>query len=182
VRQPPTDNSSIDFSVSLSLYLFIFSMAYNMVSPSVILATTTAFSWKYMSLFPTSVPSQTDPWYSAAENITQYFDFQTPTGALATAIFSHGKELMKTCTHKGLDQLYSCAQPDKSRWCEFSASAPTSVLSAYSSYGGAAASWWALHSSAIMSVATVCPKSWQWYAKIPNQSWLNATINLGECY
>ncbi|KAI0385603.1 hypothetical protein F5Y04DRAFT_246248 [Hypomontagnella monticulosa] len=123
-----------------------------------------------------------DPWTCVTENITQYFDVPKPTGTLLDALISYGDELLKPClsTATGTDVLY-CSVSETTKWCGFTTAAPSSVLSDYSSYGSAAASFWHAKSRTMSIIASDCPVGWSKPGPI-EQTWLNQTIAHGECY
>jgi hypothetical protein len=146
-----------------------------MISPTVILATTTSL---YQSLFPTLYPTGKDGWECVLKNYTQYLDVPMPTGDLQGTIISKGQELLKTCTL--IDKL-RCQQPDRTAWCDLPTLMPSSLLPEYSSFASSASSWWYRNKPAMLSLAAECPEGWHWYATIPKQSWLNNTINFAEC-
>ncbi|RYP53138.1 hypothetical protein DL768_001812 [Monosporascus sp. mg162] len=129
---------------------------------------------------PTSTQTP-DPWVCATKNMTEFFDMPKPTGTLLDAIDAYVIKQLAPCwaTATGPDQL-SC-EVTGSQWCGFSTDAPPSATAAYSSYGSAAASWWSAKSSAISSVASECPITWERYDPI-EQSWLDITIAQAECY
>ncbi|RDL36322.1 uncharacterized protein BP5553_05674 [Venustampulla echinocandica] len=136
-------------------------------------------------LMPTAPPTTTtrDPWECATENITNYFDVPTATGALDTALISYGRSLFQTCTLTGLDRT-ACRNPDSSAWCAFDTVAPSTLLSAYSSYASLASSWWSNHKSGALSLASNCPQNWY---RTGSQNLfgfgsLNDTINVVGCY
>ncbi|KAI6086088.1 hypothetical protein F4821DRAFT_239324 [Hypoxylon rubiginosum] len=130
---------------------------------------------------PTSTQTP-DPWQCVTENITQYFNVPTPTGALLDALLSYGDELIEPClsTATGLDAL-SCSVSETSAWCGFTTAAPSPVLTDYSSYGSAAASFWRAKSETISIIASECPVGWS-KPGFSEHSWLNQTIAHAECY
>lgn len=130
---------------------------------------------------PTSTLSP-DPWQCVTENITQYFNVPTPTGALLDALISYGEKLLEPClaTATGLDALY-CSVSETSAWCSFTTAASSPVLTDYSSYGSAAASFWEAKSETISIIASRCPIGWS-KPGFPEQTWLNQTIAHAECY
>jgi len=164
-------------TVFRALSVFLFTVKTN-ASPSIT-------SDSLGALLPSTPPSTetTDPWRCATENITQYFDVPTPTGALQTAMVSYGSELLQTCSSTGTDRL-TCAFPDSTLWCAFSTVAPSNVLTAYSAYASLASSWWSNHSSAAFSLAENCPIGW--YKAASNSLvgflLLNETIIFSGCY
>ncbi|RYP83829.1 hypothetical protein DL770_005299 [Monosporascus sp. CRB-9-2] len=142
-----------------------------------------------ITAMPRQVPTETegptstqtpDPWVCATKNMTEYFDMPKPTGTLLEAIDSYVDKQLAPClsTATGPDQL-SC-EVTGSQWCGFSTDAPPSVSAAYSSYGSAVASWWSAKSSAVSSVTSECPITWERYDPI-EQSWLDITIAQAEC-
>lgn len=149
-------------------------------------ATTTAAL--HVTLLPRAEPTITrDPWQCATENITQYLDVPKPTGSMLTALLSYADKLYADCTITGVPTgtvIPTCPFPEQSRWCSFTSVAPKSVLSDYSSYGSAASSWWAAHSSGAVSAAQYCPNSWyELLRTTPNgETWLNDTIVFAGCY
>ncbi|KAI1474544.1 hypothetical protein F4774DRAFT_400154 [Daldinia eschscholtzii] len=145
----------------------------------------------YMTPMPRQAATETstatstqrpDPWQCATQNLTQFFDVPKPTGALLKALDSYGDELIKPClsTATGLDIL-SCTVSNTSQWCGFATAAPTSVITAYSSYGELVASWWSEKSSAAVSLSAECPNSWQRFGPI-EQAWFNQTLAHLKCY
>lgn len=146
------------------------------------MAYTNAWSMSITEM-PRAEPTSThDPWECATENITQYFDVPKPTGTLLDAILSYGAELIEPClsTATGLDAIL-CTVSETSAWCGFTTAAPEPVLSDYSSYGSAAASFWQAHSETISIIASECPIGWSRPGPA-EQAWLNQTISHGECY
>lgn len=139
----------------------------------------------HTTLGPRAEPTITrDPWQCATENITQYFDMPKPTGELLDALISYGNGLYKTCTFTDLAEFKSCTSPGQSRWCAFTTAAPSAVLPDYSAYGSKASSWWSVHSSAAISLASKCPVGWhETMMETPNgQTWLNDTLVFAGCY
>ncbi|KAI1800390.1 hypothetical protein F4811DRAFT_33712 [Daldinia bambusicola] len=145
----------------------------------------------YMTPMPRQAATETttatstqrpDPWQCATQNLTQFFDVPKPTGALLKALDSYGDELVKPClaTATGLDVL-SCSVTNTSQWCGFATAAPTSVRTAYSSYGKSVASWWSAKSSAAVSLSAECPNSWEHFGPI-DQAWFNQTVAHAKCY
>ncbi|KAI1772846.1 hypothetical protein F4818DRAFT_126412 [Hypoxylon cercidicola] len=130
---------------------------------------------------PTSTQAP-DPWQCVTENITQYFNVPKPTGTLLDALLSYGDELIEPClsTATGLDIL-SCTVSETSAWCGFTTAAPSLVLSDYSSYGSAAASFWQAKSQTISVIASDCPVGWS-KPGFSEHVWLNQTIAHAECY
>ncbi|KAI1334954.1 hypothetical protein F5Y15DRAFT_263269 [Xylariaceae sp. FL0016] len=130
---------------------------------------------------PTSTMSS-DPWQCVTENITQYFNVPSPTGALYDAIISYGDKLLEPClaTATGLDAL-SCSVSQTSAWCGFSTAAPSSIITAYESYGSAAASFWQANSRTISVIASECPAGWS-RPGFSEHAWLNQTIAHAACY
>ena len=131
-------------------------------------------------ILPTAIPTTSDDsWECLMENITQYFDVPTPTGALLTAYQSFGRDLYKPC----LTQSDGCHFPDRTSWCGFSTAAPSSILSDYWSFASVASSWWSAHSIKAVSVAQECP--YGWYGAMMGRGLggeeLNGTIALSEC-
>jgi hypothetical protein len=127
--------------------------------------------------------STTDPWQCATENYPKYFQVPKPTGDLDKALVSYGSELLKSCTLTGIDRT-ACPFPEKTRWCAFATAAPYAVLTAYSSYGSEASSFWSAQSSKVVSLARECPERWYraLYMNLNNPIWLNNTIAHAECY
>ncbi|RYP31942.1 hypothetical protein DL767_005483 [Monosporascus sp. MG133] len=143
-----------------------------------------------ITAMPRQVPTETegptstqtpDPWVCATKNMTEYFDMPKPTGTLLEAIDSYVDKQLAPCwsTATGPDKLR--CEVTGSLWCGFSTDAPPSVSAAYSSYGSAVASWWSAKSSAVSSVTSECPITWERYDPI-EQEWLNITIAQAECY
>jgi hypothetical protein len=133
-------------------------------------------------LVPTVKPTFTqDPWPCVDKNIPQYFEVPMPTESLRHAIFTHGAALRQRCPDQAEGK---CPRPEKSDWCSFSKSAPTPLLTEYTSWGREASVWWASHSSKAISVAQICPNGWyRWGRKeVTTQSWFNLTIIFAECY
>ncbi|KAK2601576.1 hypothetical protein QQS21_004894 [Conoideocrella luteorostrata] len=139
------------------------------------------------TILPTTRPTQTtDPWMCSTKVLESFFDVPKPTGKLLDALLSYGDDLQKDCkptltNHVGMS---ACAFPPQSKWCAFSTSAPSTLLSDYSSYASSASSWWSGHSSAAVDEAVLCPNSWfkamMWFADGP--AWLNDTIAFAGCY
>ncbi|EEQ28371.1 uncharacterized protein MCYG_01258 [Microsporum canis CBS 113480] len=118
----------------------------------------------------------------AFDDITTILPSQ-PTGALLTAIHSHGSELIKDCV-SAIQPGMECPFPESSAWCGLSTAGPASLLRALSSYGSVASVWWSSHSSAAFSLAEMCPLRWyNAMLSIPGGwVWLNETIIYGGCY
>ncbi|PVH83225.1 hypothetical protein DL98DRAFT_585934 [Cadophora sp. DSE1049] len=138
---------------------------------------------------PRAEPTSTiepDPWQCVTENITQYVDVPKPTGSLLTALDSFGDKLIETCTptETAFTALPSCPFPEKSLWCGFTTFVPTSLMSAYSSYGSSASSWLSAKSSAMASVTQQCPSGWsKMLMETPgSEAWLNLNIAFAGCY
>ncbi|KAH7323620.1 hypothetical protein BKA65DRAFT_567394 [Rhexocercosporidium sp. MPI-PUGE-AT-0058] len=138
---------------------------------------------------PRAEPTSTfgpDPWQCVTENITQYIDVPKPTGSLLTALDSYGDKLIETCTptETAFTALPSCPFPAKSLWCGFTTAIPSTMLSAYSSYGKSASSWLAAKSSAMASVTQQCPSGWsKMLMETPgSEAWLNLNIAFAGCY
>lgn len=140
----------------------------------------------WMTVLPTAPPTDApeDPWQCATEDISQHFDVPKPTGAVSSALASHGRQLRsEVCTLTGADEL-DCPFPDKARWCAITTALPASLAPAYLAYGSVASSWWAAHSAEAVVLAQDCPVGW--YAAMmmtPNgPNWLNSTIIMAECH
>ncbi|RYO77449.1 hypothetical protein DL764_010219 [Monosporascus ibericus] len=153
-------------------------------------ATAAHASVMQITAMPRQVPTKTedpastqtpDPWVCATKNMTEYFDMPKPASTLLDAIYAYVDEQLEPClsTATGSDKL-SCTVGE-SRWCSFSTEGPPSASAAYSSYASAVASWWSAKSSAVSSVASECPITWERYDPL-EQSWLNVTIVQAECY
>ncbi|KAF2221554.1 hypothetical protein BDZ85DRAFT_174774, partial [Elsinoe ampelina] len=137
-------------------------------------------------LYPTILPSASraitsDPWQCATENMTSLFMPLTPSGVLLDALVSHGEVLLDEYCPR---TQAVCLFPAYSKWCSFTHTAPTSVLSEYRSYGSVANAWLAARSSTMVELAEGCPNYWY---KAINQVFLaenriNNTIAMAECY
>ena len=128
-------------------------------------------------LMPSATPTAADPWWCAIENYSEFFNPPQPTGALSSAIMSYGDKLVETCT------AGNCPFPDATKWCQFTATAPPTVLPAYTSYAQTASAWWANHSSSAVQHAQDCPQYWfnARFKYFGGLGWLNQTIIHGEC-
>ncbi|KAG9229566.1 hypothetical protein BJ875DRAFT_474531 [Amylocarpus encephaloides] len=135
---------------------------------------------------PTTTTIGRDPWQCITENITQFVDVPKPTGSLLSALQSYGDKLIETCTptETVITAPPLCPFPAKSLWCGFTTAAPSAVLSAYTSYGSSASSWWAAKSSAAASVSKSCPVTWERvFAETPGgEAYWNNTLVFAECY
>lgn len=131
---------------------------------------------------PPASSQSPDPWQCATKNLTQYFDVPKPIPTLLSALESYGDELLKPClaTATGLDIL-SCSVTETTQWCGFATAAEPVVQRRYSSYGSAAASWYAAKSAAIESVKTECRVTWEKFGPL-DQAWLNQTVAHARCY
>ena len=123
-----------------------------------------------------------DPWQCITENITQYFDAPWPTGNLIDAIASYADVVDKPCraTATGADML-SCTVSDPKLWCGFTTFAAPDILTSYSTYVSAAASFVKANSATMSILSTSCPAAWA----RPNpaeREWLNIAIAHGQCY
>lgn len=144
-------------------------------------------SWKdsdlHQILLPTAAPPDDpeDSYTCVFLNASQYFDPPQPTGALKTAFWEYGDELIASCVDDG-GKVEEC-WPAKQQWCDFTTKAPTAQTSALSAWGSSATSWWADHSSDAVEVATECPQNW-FNAMLDlavNRQWLNLTIAWSAC-
>ncbi|KAF5244278.1 hypothetical protein FANTH_7788 [Fusarium anthophilum] len=143
------------------------------------------------SIFDTILPTTkgtitSDPWQCATHTFESFFDVPKPTGALLDAILDHGDAIQKGCKSTLTDAMGKsvCAFPPQSDWCAFTKSAPSSLLTAYSSYGSLASSWWAEHSSEAVEYAEYCPNGWfSAMTSLPYGAvWLNDTIAFAGCH
>ncbi|KAF5023086.1 hypothetical protein F66182_4843 [Fusarium sp. NRRL 66182] len=143
------------------------------------------------SIFDTILPTTrgtitSDPWECATETPESYFDVPKPTGKLLNALLDHGDAIQEGCQSTMTDALgmSACTFPPQSQWCDFTKSAPSSLLPAYSSYASVASSWWAEHSSAAVDYAKYCPNRWfRAMTSYPYGAvWLNDTIAFAGCY
>ncbi|KAF5542205.1 hypothetical protein FPHYL_11596 [Fusarium phyllophilum] len=143
------------------------------------------------SIFETILPTTrgtitSDPWQCATHTFESFFDVPKPTGALLDAVLDHGDAIQKGCksTLKDAVGMSVCTFPPQSDWCAFTKSAPSSLLTAYSSYGSSASSWWAEHSSEAVQYAEYCPNRWfKAMTSLPyGPVWLNDTIAFAGCY
>ncbi|KAM0491922.1 hypothetical protein ACHAP8_010295 [Fusarium lateritium] len=143
------------------------------------------------SIFDTILPTTkgtitSDPWQCATQTFESFFDVPKPTGALLDALMDHGDAIQKGCKSTLTDAMGmpACTAPPQSDWCAFTESAPSSLLTAYSSYGSIASSWWAEHSSEAMEYAEYCPNRWfRAMTSLPfGAIWLNDTIAFAGCY
>ncbi|KAM5435783.1 hypothetical protein MferCBS31731_006232 [Microsporum ferrugineum] len=153
-----------------------------------LLAASTATATRVFDDITTILPSQRptvtiDSWQCLTHNLTKFFDVPRPTGALLTAIHSHGSELIKDCVST-IQPGMECPFPESSAWCGLGTAGPASLLPALSSYGSVASVWWSSHSSAAFSLAEMCPLRWyNAMLSIPGGwVWLNETIIYGGCY
>ncbi|KAH8901474.1 hypothetical protein GQ53DRAFT_835252 [Thozetella sp. PMI_491] len=135
-----------------------------------------------ITLEPTPSILPDDPWQCITENITQYFDVPLPTGNVLDGINSYGDEVAKPCraTATGLDKL-SCTVSDPKSWCGFTTAAPADVLSSYSTYVTAVASFLKVNNASMAKLSTSCPAAWA----LPDpgkQEWLKIAMAHGSCY
>ncbi|EGE03727.1 hypothetical protein TEQG_02760 [Trichophyton equinum CBS 127.97] len=90
-------------------------------------------------ILPTETPTATfDPPQCQTHNLTEYFDYPKPSGALVSAIWSHATKILKSCSSTAVSGIRGCPFPESSDWCSLCTSIPASVLPAYSSYGSSA--------------------------------------------
>jgi hypothetical protein len=122
-----------------------------------------------------------DPWECVAANLTQYFDVPKPTGSLLSAVYDYGREMAKSCTSTGIDEM-NCPKPEKTKWCGLSTAVPQSLSSDYNSYASVASSWWFPRSESIALYSTMCPKGWSRIGPDGLYTWLNITNGIGECH
>ncbi|KAF4946569.1 hypothetical protein FGADI_11083 [Fusarium gaditjirri] len=143
------------------------------------------------SIFDTILPTTrgtitSDPRQCATHTFESFFDVPKPTGALLDAILDHGDAIQKGCKSTLTDAggMSVCTFPPQSDWCAFTKSAPSSLLTAYSSYGSIASSWWTDHSSEAVEYAEYCPNRWfRAMTSLPYGAiWLNDTIAFAGCY
>ena len=114
----------------------------------------------HKTLWPTLSTFGTDPPRCSTKNISQYFAPPQPAETLLTPLFySYYQSLFQTCTSTGPERL-KCPFPEQSRWCDFSTAGPSDLLSAYTSYGSLASSWWSVHSSSALELAKECENLW----------------------
>ncbi|CEI67929.1 hypothetical protein FVEN_g7795 [Fusarium venenatum] len=143
------------------------------------------------SIFDTILPTTkgtitSDPWQCATHTFQSFFDVPKPTGALLDALMDHGDAIQKGCKSTLTDAMGkpACTPPPQSDWCAFTKSAPSSLLTVCSSYGGTDSSWWAEHSSEAVEYAEYCPNQWfRAMTSLPYGAvWLNDTIAFASCY
>ncbi len=109
-----------------------------------------------------------DPWQCVTENITQYFDPPQPSANVLDAINSYGDVL-------------ACTVTDPKSWCGFTTAAPSSILTAYSTWVSEAVSFWTGKSSTMAVLATSCPAAWGNFAAV-HTAWVSLASAHAECY
>jgi len=106
-----------------------------------------------------------------------------PTGILSDAIQSALSTLAASCTRVSTTYppTISCPTQIPTGSCAVTALLPSSVLPAYSSYGGSALDWWTTHSSVLQQAVTACWDSWQRLGTKTNLD-IMAVAGVAACY
>lgn len=137
------------------------------------------------ALFPAVSPAgESDHWECATHDYSKMLDPPRPTGSLEDTIQSYNKEVFReVCTATGIERP-DCLPARYPEVCGISTAAPEDLLPAYSSYASSASSWFAVHSSSALYIASEYPH--YWYEAVRDTflaaSWLNQTIVYAQCY
>lgn len=137
-------------------------------------------------VLPTDMPPADleDDWDCALMNIDEYFDPPKPTGALLTSMDEYEARIFTEACTLPKDEMADGCWLDKDQVCGFTTAINSKFSSELSSYGSAASSWWAAHSSNAVWLATKCPNQWMdsKFAFPAGDVWLNDTIMYAACH
>ncbi|KIH93116.1 hypothetical protein SPBR_03158 [Sporothrix brasiliensis 5110] len=157
------------------------------------------------TLLPTAAPTTTEDTISdvglsiacQSDLLAAFFLHAAPSDDLASALTSYGSVLTsQACSGSGggsgggsgaatppATAAADCS-PAPSLWCDFSKVAPSSVLSKYTSYGRAAASFLPSGIAPLLTLASECPQAWYAAATMFPQGPgdLHDLVVLGECF